>query len=62
MWLDRLRQRLGEVDWWMRLHQYPDWVPFKGGKYIAVNWKMVLLMVCVWVGMFVFLPGGLIFE
>ena len=54
MWLDK-------VDWWAKRHKYPDWVPFKGGKYITVNWKMVLIIVLVWVGMFAFLPGGLLF-
>jgi hypothetical protein len=45
---------LKNVDWWAKKH-----VVF--GKDIVVNWKMVLIMVCVWIGMALFLPGGLLF-
>ena len=45
---------LKNVDWW-----YKTYTVF--GHRVGVSWKMVLIMVIVWVGMFVFLPGGLIF-
>ena len=32
-----------------------------GNKIIAVNWKIVAIVVAIWIGMILFLPGGLLF-
>ena len=42
MWLDN-------VNWW-----YKNYTVL--GHRIGVNWKMVLIVVCIWAGMFAFLP------
>jgi len=49
-----LGEWLASIDWWSKTYTI-------FGKRIGVNWKMVLIMVCIWIGMALFLPGGLIY-
>ena len=48
----------GFFDWWKNLTGLPT---VNYGSF-SVNWSIVALVVLVWVAMFLFLPGGLLFD
>jgi hypothetical protein len=61
--MDKLLQKISSFfEWWGKFTKLPrvryEW---PSGRIIVVDWGIIVFVVLIWIAMFVFLPGGLLF-